>query len=429
MAITDFKISFENHREIVSFGIESLEYEPGGISFKIASTPDSQIMLLLQHFRNQRELLIDSSRREMSKGNENSIYKISPTIGAVNYFFGDIVTEYERKNNSRINELIFLFPLAELLMQYRSYYGYKSIAERVPNYITKYLPLPPLERTKAFIVEGINDIKNPQKLIKDLFFAKKEAPISDDEKTYRALDHIALRGFSKELIMDLLLLNHNHSKEYYEAALAYCEEVISNLEEIRRIKPLLREFIGNRYNTKFSTDSLPQWILSELGKTLDSERTLTLITLIALEQESLYKKKLYIRACPICKRTFLAHKHSKKYCSNPNPDFNGRTCQEIGNNEGPGSRMQLYPLFNSKRKSYSNWRKKQYDRHPEIFVSENALNIEKEINSNYETWYKKARGAVSLYEIRKITLEEAESLINLPEIEYRSPLLYKLTHK
>lgn len=435
MVITEFEISFEKHekhkypknrKEIVSFGFESLKYELGEISLKISSIPDSKIIILLQHFRNKMELLKDNDCIEMSEMGGNKTIKPSAIKGAVECFFQELVTRYEHKNNSQINELLFLFPLAELLIQYRIDYGYKSIAERDPNYSIRFLP--PKERAKALLTESINDIKNPQSLLRDAL-NKKNSPISNAEKTYRALDYIACRGLSKELISDLEFLNSDNVMEYYQAALGYCEIIISNLKEIMRIKSRLKEFIDSRHNNKFGADHLPQWILREIEQLHEPERGLALISIVALEQKELYDRKLYIRVCPLCKRTFLTYNHSNKYCANPNPIFSDRTCQEVGNDMGPAFSMELYPLLNSKRKSYCNWIKKQHRQHPEIFTSKNAQNIENEIKTTYESWHTKARTAVYLYENRQIEIEEAEFQINLPEIEYRSPLLYKRTHK
>lgn len=426
MAITNFKISFEDNLESISFGITSKTFEVGEILFLIDSIDNEAIELFLIHFRNQRELLTDFWDNETSKKNVTDRFKILTTLGTVNCLVNDIDSQYSHLSNSKVGDLLYLFPLAQLLMRYRNYFGYKSIAERYPNYVEKYY-LTHIERLKPWLLDPItNRNKSPEKLLKDVFFPARDRPKTEDEKVYRALDHIAWHFISGERLITTI---QDNAKAYCEAAIGYSEIIISNLVEIRRIKPLIKEFVQDRTKKKSLGDILPQWILSELRQTLKPEWVLSLTTAIALEQEYLYKKRLYLRTCPICKSSFIAYRVSTKYCSNPNPEYNGRTCQEIGKNEGPESKMKLYPLFNTKRKIYCNWRKKQYDRYTAIFNSEKAQNIEEELNQNYKGWHSKAHRALYQYELGKIQLKEAETIINLPEIEYRSPLLYKLTHK
>ena len=426
MSITEFKLIFEERFGTISFGEESFEFEVGDLSLLLISTSDHLITHILQCFRNQREILIETFDIETKNDTQLEQRSVNHTKNKIfSYFIECVNTEYKKIDNSRIGDLFFHFPLAEILMGYRIHYGYKSIAERRPSYIT-YKNLSTKEFVKSIYIDCSNELKNnPQEIFKDVLGLNKKPPTTYNELVYRATDYIALSLFKKKSKLTLL----ENQDIFLDAAIGYCDSIINNLLKIRQINPQLREFIDNRKDIDFKTDDLPTWLMLELNTAKNPDIPLSLTAVITLEQEYLFKQKKYIRVCPICNRLFIAHVRTSKYCSEPNLKYNGRICQEIGKNEGPASKMKLHPFFNNKRKSYCNWKKKQYDKHLDIFKSSQASTIKSQLDFNYKEWTKNALSAVYKYENNNINLEEAEALINLPEVEFRSPLLYKLLHK
>lgn len=427
MALTNFGINFNSTIETVSFGTFTKMFELGEISFLIDFFKESEIQLLLIHFRNQKNLLKDFSDKEMSKVDVSKRFQVSTTFRIVNSFISDLDCKYKHYNDSRVGDLLFLFPLAELLMKYRNHYGYKSSIERYSEYHMNYT-LKLCDRIKASLSEYIDSIKkNPKRLIKDMFITTSDGPITYDEKVYRALDHIGWHFYSGE---QFLMISQDSTVAYCQAVIDYCDSIINNLEGIRCKKPLLNDFLKDRAKSESLNNDLPPWISDELKRTLKPEWVLSLISAIAQEQEYLYKRKFYTRVCPVCNSSFIAKKNSAECCSYLDPKNNGKSCQEIAaERDSFEKNKKLFPLLDKNRKTYRNWLKRQYKQYPNIFASKNGSFIERELEHIYANWYREARSALDSYENGKIELEEAELQINLPEIEYRSPLLYKLTHK
>ena len=101
MAITDFKISFEENRGIISLGEESLEFEVGDLSFLLISSPDYLITHLLQCFRNQRELIAETLQPEITNGNLAEELKIKTTKNSTICSFINLVESIHIVSYSR----------------------------------------------------------------------------------------------------------------------------------------------------------------------------------------------------------------------------------------------------------------------------------------------------------------------------------------
>lgn len=426
MGITDFEISFKENREIISLGHEKFEFEVGDLSFLLISSPDYLITHLLQFFRNQKEIIAETLQAENINGNLAEELKFIKAKDNTIYSFVEFLAiEYNQVGNSKIGKFFFLFSFAEILMGYRNHYGYESMSERYPSYRPD-IAISPLERAKLSFIEGINEVKNkPKETIQNVLFPTKKNSITYNERVYRATEYIMWVIFYGEF----LSIEQKDIDIFLDAITGYCDNMINNLIKIRYLKPQLKAFINSLNNKELKVDSMPQWLLLELNQRRNPDIPLSLTAAISLEQEHLYNRKKNTRVCVICKRLFVAHSKTSKYCSEPNPEYGDKTCQEIGRNQGYESKMKLYPYFDSKRKVYCNWMKKQHKIRPDIFESVSASAIEKQLKLNYEEWVKQARKALHNYELNKIMQEEAEAIIDLPDIEFRSQLLYIKSHK
>jgi len=393
MIITDFNLSFTKDTGAISFGQTSFEFKAGDLSLLLHDMPAYYITHPLQTFKEQQEIIVAAIKGEKLTDKEKT--------SIISTFINQIQFEYTHIDDSRIGSMLYLFPLAALITGYIVHYGYSLGKEdKISKSVFQDLVL--------FSEQTSKDERTVE-----IF----PAAISRTEKTYIMLNHI------KDTLLNVG--NPLDSSVDLCAASEYCDSIVENLEQIKEVKINLASYLKEKQTPRSNLGELPKWILLGLSQAKNVKKPLSLTAIIAREQEYLYQKKHYTKVCLLCKNTFIAHKHSAKYCSNPNPDFDGKTCREIGDKEGPRTKMKLYYEFNSKRKSYCNWIAKNKTLIQEYVSPDEYSLIETEMDNAYHLWHTTARSAMVAYENNEIKKEEAYSSINLPAIKSRSPLFYE----
>lgn len=419
--VTNFDLKYDEFKEYLDLGNEIYEVRKGQLGFAVMDIPDNVISHLLQVLHHEHDKLSEHFHDSDNPQNIGQIFKdTKDKINTIADFLKSIDSEWEALNNhdNLWGTIIFYFPIIRMQMFYRLYYGYKTYSETKPSYIDLYrtAPLKALGEDLSASFKKFKDA--PIKTTIEHF--KSEEKATYNEEMYAAVVSLNNYFWGNGLSMPS---NDKPLELLYDAIINYYNEILSALNEISKLKTTLKTFYKTRENSfPKSFEEYPDWIqeaLTNLSKGCDA---MTITQAIAKEQQCLAYSKSFIKTCALCGNRFIAEKNNTRYCNNPNNQYGGKTCRQISSRELSSLKSDIYKYYDTKRKTYNNWiHNNTDDKTPDAIV--------KELKSNYIKWNAKAQSVVCDYENHNISKSEALSMISLPNIEERSPQLYRFKHK
>jgi len=423
---TQFDFLMDEYKECLDFGNDQLFFDKGFISFSLLEIPDTILVHIKQRISHESAKLKERfCPLQTNPQDVQEVSQLSANDQAISNFLYSIYDEWIilNKTNWDWGTFLFFIPLARIQMGYRIHYGYKSYYETHPDYSEKYRTNP-LAAMKEEFMDGLHSFsQHPGQSIINIL-SDPEKKTSYTEKLYEATIDISDACNSRKNVFSNS--KTDWSNAYYEITDTFSESVLSGINEIILLKSQLKELFTMRA-TKIpkSFAEYPTWMQHSLNATKQLFNCLTLSQIVALEQDYLIKQQAYIKTCKMCGNYFVATKSNSAYCSRPNSEYGNRTCKELCKKAMPSAQYELFPGYNEKRKVYLNWINKQIEKHPELKNSD----ISKQLHSTYEQWNQDAVNAMLSFDNQEIDRNKALELIELPSIEDRSPMLYKLLHK
>lgn len=423
---TKFDFETTAYEEYLDFGNNQLFFDKGFISFSLLEIPDTILVHIKQRVAHESAKLKEKFYPlQENPQTSQDFSQISQNDKLINHFLHSIYDEWIILNETNPDWGTFLFyvPLSRIQLGYRIHYGYKSYLETRPDYCEKYRDNF-FGAMKEEFLDGFNSFKqHPFQSAKD-YFSDPDKKTSYTEKLYEASVNIAHAcDFRTKIFSES---KADISNAYYEIAETLAESVLSGINEIILLKSQLKELFTMRA-TKIpkAFSDYPTWMQHNLNETKQLFNCLTLSQIVALEQDYLIKQNTYIKTCKMCGNYFIAAKSNSAYCSRPNPEYGNRTCKDVCKRAMPSAQYELFSDYNEKRKVYSNWIKKQIEKHPELANTD----ISAEMHNTYEQWNRSAVNAMLGFDNQEMDRNKALELMKLPTIEDRSPILYKLLHK
>lgn len=401
MQLTDLSLIIEKDKETLSFGDRAITLSIGDISLKLLLVPD----YALQHSFQQFNKCMDTLSSAYSGNETRMLIRIKNKMKAYQLLVDTFTDEWSSFDQGIISDLLFVHPMAYLLNSYRIQYGYAPYS-------------------KEYGWQSKEEYERSTLLQKAI---KKIAPqkCTNSEIAYHSLSFIcgslSCGYYSRSAEEDM--------DNDYSAAIEYIDLVMNTITDVQELKPKLAYFFNSRHNQIPNIDDCPDWMKTELTRRNTPYNLFTVPGLVAEEQLYLINKNQYIKICGICKKTFYSSYKSAKYCKTANPFYGNKTCQEIGQIQTPKSGYKLNPEYQNQLKKLSNWRRSQEEKHPEIFTTDVGNIILEEFNQCKHEWNSRANQALIDFENGTIDRETALDIFKCPDIEDRSPTLYRLLHK
>ena len=149
------------------------------------------------------------------------------------------------------------------------------------------------------------------------------------------------------------------------------------------------------------------------------------------------------RKCALCGRFFVPYRLSTKYCSYPNPAYNGKLCSAVAHmtkyrqNHAGFLNSPAGKQYERNYKSYSKWVSKNISYVNECTKSYGLLSknyssgdlktlnheVTAELEANIKKWREETHAVIKAYENGAITEEELNEKTALPDFAARSPRL------
>ena len=143
--------------------------------------------------------------------------------------------------------------------------------------------------------------------------------------------------------------------------------------------------------------------------------------LVALELNLRYEINRDFAKCKLCGRYFVPYSSTNVYCSNKNPQYNNRCCEEIG----PNIFYKKYRAENPLKKEFDK-NEKAYDKWYRDNIKVGDKETDSEMKRVYESWKDVCKQAIEAVERGEMTEEDARQIIKLPKVRDRSEKLYKI---
>jgi len=208
-------------------------------------------------------------------------------------------------------------------------------------------------------------------------------------------------------------------------AIQHAFSILNTIEALKKLKLFLPRALKYRETHKNFNSSYDEWLNESLRLSLGNGEIIFFTGIIAIEQNELIKRGLYIKKCKLCGSLFTSSRVDASYCHTPNPNYQKKPCNIVG------PRMLLfdkkhYKKYNSTRAALYKWCNEN-----RTFANENAdeetyKKLDKELMQLQQNWQKRADEARELLNRKEITEEEFYNQITLPLSKDRSKTLTQL---
>lgn len=146
--------------------------------------------------------------------------------------------------------------------------------------------------------------------------------------------------------------------------------------------------------------------------------------LAALDLYFMRCSKYRIKTCALCENLFLAHSTRQRFCSNPNLEFQNKSCKDVGptllhSKQLKGDDISI--LYNKNYKTYHRWTRVSRTKLEKEADKIETKPIIDEILDKFRQWCDTAQRAKNAWLNGSLSKDEAIASLRLPTFYDRSP--------